>query len=68
MTGTEHVELSRTSIAALAVYIIALAGLTLYVGRGWSEHPGLAVLELLAFPVLIVLTIILGKRGRRRLG
>jgi hypothetical protein len=68
MSGAEHVELSRGSIAALAVYVVALAGLMLYVGRRWSEHPGLAVLELLGFPVLILLTIIVGRRGRRRLG
>jgi hypothetical protein len=58
----EHSEISRGAIVALAVYIVLTAGLLVYVRRYAPEHPGIVYLEVLGFPVLVLLVFILRKR------
>ena len=73
MTGTdetppEHYAFSRISIAALAGYVVVTAGVLVCARRYASEHPVTMFLELLGFPALVVLVLLLRKQRRNDRG
>jgi hypothetical protein len=60
----EPYRLSRISIAVLLATTVVFAGALLFVRWHAPQHPRTVLLELLGFPVLILLAVILGRRRR----
>lgn len=62
---SDHKEMSHISMAALAVAVVVLAGLSLiYVSRHAHEHPGAVLGVIIGVPALIILALVIGRRRR----
>jgi hypothetical protein len=58
----ESFHLSRSAIAVLLATTVVLAGGLLFVRWHAPHHPHSVLFELLGFPVLVLLALILGRR------
>jgi len=60
----EDYQLARISVTVLLVTTVVLAALLLFLKWHTPEHPGRVFVELLGFPVLILLALFFGRRRR----